>query len=119
MAEISLQSITEFHSPQTATHSSMSRGQENLPPNVVRKGDQDVPKTPVPIPKPAKVISFPLNCTWSNDASGLELATYFDPDKPNLALDFGLDGLQPVICQIGGDVFLLQENSGKFYKWSN
>ncbi|KIX94048.1 uncharacterized protein Z520_10074 [Fonsecaea multimorphosa CBS 102226] len=97
----------------------MSSGTEDLPPGVVREGGNNVANPSLPIPMPVKIDPFPTKYTWTNDTSLLDIATYFDPGAPNLAVDFGLDGLQPVIRQIDGDVFLVQDKLGKFYKWSS
>ncbi|KAI2789270.1 hypothetical protein POX_e07300 [Penicillium oxalicum] len=90
---------------------------ERLPDGVTRDGDQDNLEAPVPIPSPVKV-DLPPNSTWTNESGHLELSTFFDPSKPNLSRDFGIDGLQPVIRAMGHDTFLLRDASGNFYQWS-
>jgi hypothetical protein len=91
---------------------------DHLPAGVTRAGDETNAKVSVPVPKPFKV-DLPRHCTWTNEATQLELTTYFDPNKPNLSNDFGINGLQPVIRDTESDVFLLQDGSGNFYQWSS
>lgn len=91
---------------------------DHLPDNVTREGDTNKSNSPAPLPIPVAV-DLPKYCTWTNDAMELELTTYFDPNKPNLATDFGLDSLRPVIRDTEGDIFLLQDGSGRFYEWNS
>ncbi|KAJ5356236.1 hypothetical protein N7517_010845 [Penicillium concentricum] len=91
---------------------------EKLPAGATREGGQETPKIPIPIPVPVKV-DLPANSTWTSEATHLELSTYFDPQKPNISRDFGLDGLQPIIRDTESDIFLLQDASRNFYQWSS
>lgn len=92
---------------------------DNLPDNVTREGGDEVLKpTFNPIPQHIEV-TLPAQCTWTNEASSLGLATYFDPAKPNLAAEYGLNGLQPVIRDSGSDRFLLKDDTGNFYQWDS
>jgi hypothetical protein len=44
------------------------------------------------------------------------LPTYFDPDKPNLASDFQVPGLLPILREEGGfDRFILTDAKKRFY----
>ncbi|KAK8041568.1 hypothetical protein PG994_014575 [Apiospora phragmitis] len=86
---------------------------QNLPDGVTRDvGGETTESQPCPKPFPSQL---PRNCTWSNNASDLSLTTYFDPSKPNLASDFGIDGLQPIIRDMQGSVFLLTSGQSRFY----
>jgi hypothetical protein len=61
---------------------------------------------------------FSKDLTWSNDPSDLMLETYFDQDEPNLATDFNIDGLKPIIRQKGGNTFLLVDAQNRYYIWN-
>src|SRR5690348_9652180 len=92
---------------------------DNLPDNVTREGgDESIDITFSPIPQRVEV-NMPPQCTWTNEASNLGLATHFDPAKPNLAAEYGLPGLQPVIRDLESDRFLLKDNTGKLYQWDS
>ncbi|KAG5981477.1 hypothetical protein E4U55_002900 [Claviceps digitariae] len=90
---------------------------QTLPPGVSLEGDPSQPATPtLSIPKPMPV-QLPANCTWSQDAADLALATYFDPTKPNLGTDYGIVGLVPVIRDTQSHMFLLADAQSSFYQW--
>lgn len=98
---------------------SFEQYKKDLPSEVAIEGDDEnqAAKLKIPIPKPIQV-SLPKWSTWTNDAAKLDLSTYFDPNKPNISTDFGVDGLQPVVRDTEGGLFLLQDSGSRFYRWS-
>lgn len=59
---------------------------------------------------------FTLGLVWSNHPGDLQLQTYFNPKKPHLGSDFGVEGLQPVLREMEGDYrFILTDSKGRFY----
>ena len=47
----------------------------------------------------------------------LYLEVYFDKEKPNLADDYNVEGLQLVIKENDSDKFILQDAKDRFYLW--
>ncbi|KAG5998762.1 hypothetical protein E4U43_002363 [Claviceps pusilla] len=91
---------------------------QTLPVGVTIEGNPCGPTIPISssIPKPMPV-GLPPNCTWSQDAADLRIATYFDPTKPNLGTDYGITGLVPVIRDTQSHAFLLADAQSRFYQW--
>ncbi|KAF1840928.1 uncharacterized protein K460DRAFT_370905 [Cucurbitaria berberidis CBS 394.84] len=54
---------------------------------------------------------------WSNDPDHLYLATYFRQEPPNLANDFKVNGLCPVVKEDDSDKFILRDAKGRYYIW--
>ncbi|KAH8724862.1 hypothetical protein GQ44DRAFT_826999 [Phaeosphaeriaceae sp. PMI808] len=96
-----------------------------------RPGESSKPLLPIelePPPKPKPPQTEPTfenlqdpyfdNSNWTNTKSELDLDTYFHPLRPNLAKDFGVQGLRPVIREPEIDDFLLIDDNNKFYTWN-
>lgn len=59
-----------------------------------------------------------LRQSWTNDPTKLYLESCFDPDSPvNLATDYGIEGLCPVVKATEGDKFILRDGGGRYYLW--
>jgi len=61
---------------------------------------------------------FAKDFTWSNDPNDLMLVTYFGQNEPNLATDFNIDGLKPIVREKDGDTFLLVDAQNRYYIWN-
>ncbi|OAG33908.1 hypothetical protein AYO21_11980 [Fonsecaea monophora] len=83
---------------------------------------RDQNKAPRPLPgKPVFVDlgqNYPAGYTWSNDPKDMSLDTYFDPGKSNLADEFAIDGLRPILKDTNSEMYLLTANNAKFYLWA-
>jgi hypothetical protein len=60
---------------------------------------------------------YMANMCWSNNPNNLYLEVYFDESKPNLADDYGVDGLRPVIRENRSSRFILCDAKKRFYIW--
>lgn len=58
---------------------------------------------------------FPTWLAWTNKKEELDLDTFFDPTKPNLATGFDVKGLKPVIRERGETGYLLEDDKNGFY----
>jgi hypothetical protein len=59
-----------------------------------------------------------LRESWTNDPNKLYLEICFDPQLDvNLANDFNIDGLCPVVKAINGDRFILRDAQERYYLW--
>lgn len=85
------------------------------PPNVYEKNDCTEPARPVP--EVLKLDNWNKYWTWSNDVKDIDIRTSFKPNLPNMAEAYGLDGLQPIIREKGGDLHLLVDAQKNYYEW--
>jgi hypothetical protein len=53
---------------------------------------------------------YPKGYTWSNDPKDMDLDTLFNPSKPNLAEEFAIDGLKPILKDPNSEMYLLMAN---------
>jgi hypothetical protein len=69
-----------------------------------------------PLPYVGLSADFMYWTLWSNDPSHLSLQTYFNPKKPNLAKDFNVPSLHPILREDGGhDNFILTDDKDRIY----
>lgn len=54
---------------------------------------------------------------WTNDPNRLYLSVDFDKNNPNLADDFNVDSLQPVVKEKVSDQFVLRHAKLRWYLW--
>jgi hypothetical protein len=45
----------------------------------------------------------------------MNLDAVFNPSKPNLAAEFAIGGLKPVLRDLNSEMYLLTDNDKKFY----
>lgn len=60
--------------------------------------------------------SYAQDLTWSNDPGDLDLYGAFRKGKPNLASDFRVKGLRPILKEKDGDWYLLMD-AKDYYLW--
>ncbi|EUC46451.1 hypothetical protein COCMIDRAFT_25534 [Bipolaris oryzae ATCC 44560] len=59
-----------------------------------------------------------LRQSWTNDPTKLYLESCFNPHSHvNLATDYGIEGLCPVVKATEGDRFILRDGEQKYYLW--
>ncbi len=62
--------------------------------------------------------SYPKGYLWSNDPADMNLDAYFDPGKYDLATEYGVEGLKPVLKKTDTEDYPLTADDGKFYIWA-
>lgn len=62
---------------------------------------------------------YPKGYLWSNNPAHMDLYCYFDPSNSDLAREFGIDGLKPILVHTRTEEYLLTADDGKFYMWSD
>ncbi|USP74396.1 tetratricopeptide repeat protein 1 [Curvularia clavata] len=84
--------------------------------------DTDIPETErhngIPYVKLNSEYHHCLRKSWTNDPKELYLEYCFDPRLDiNLAKDFNVDGLCPVVRAINDDRFILRDANKQYYLW--